>query len=85
MEWPDFADLTPYDRNAKRHPDGQVYAIARLIRAYDFDQPILIDEDDVVPKGKGRRLAALKLGLARISQTHLGGVSSGADEPEDRP
>ncbi len=30
MEWPDFADLTPYDRNAKRHPDGQVYAIARV-------------------------------------------------------
>ncbi len=54
MEWPDFADLTPYDRNAKRHPDGQVSAIARLIRAHDFDQPILIDEDDVVLKGKGR-------------------------------
>ncbi len=54
MEWPDFADVSPYDRIAKRHPYGQVYAIARLIRAYVFDQPILIDEDDVVLKGKGR-------------------------------
>ena len=33
VEWPDPADLTPYDRNAKQHPDGQVDAIARLIRA----------------------------------------------------
>ena len=66
MEWPDLADLTPYDRNARQHPDGPVRAIARLIRAYDFDQPILIDEDDVVLKGKGRRRAALKFGLDMV-------------------
>jgi len=66
VEWRDPADLTPYDHNAKYHPDDQIEAIARLIREYGFDQPILIDEDDVVLKGHGRRLAALKIGLKNV-------------------
>ncbi len=57
MEWPDFADLTPYDRNAKRHPDGHVLRDSAPDPGDDFDQSILIDKDDVVLKGHGRCLA----------------------------
>ena len=65
VAWRDPVALTPYERNAKYHPTNQVEVIARLIDRFGFDQPILIDEDDVVLKGHGRRLAAIRLGLKR--------------------
>ena len=62
----DPAELTPYAHNAKTHPDEQIDKIAGSIAEYGFDQPIVVDADGVIIKGHGRRLAAVRLGLASV-------------------
>ena len=59
-------DLTPYQRNAKQHPEKQVQHIANSIREFGFRQPIVVDADNVVVIGHGRLLAAKKLGLEYV-------------------
>ena len=59
-------ELTPYEHNAKRHPDDQVEHIANSIREFGFRQPIVVDADNVVVIGHGRLLAAKKLGLDAV-------------------
>lgn len=58
--------LTPYSRNAKKHPDEQVEHIANSIREFGFRQPLVIDRDGVLVIGHGRLLAAKKLGLETV-------------------
>lgn len=59
-------ELTPYAKNAKKHPADQVEHIANSIREFGFRQPIVIDADNVVVIGHGRLLAAKKLGLDTV-------------------
>lgn len=59
-------ELKPYDKNAKEHPKKQVDAIARSIQEFGFNQPIVIDKDNVVIVGHGRLLAGKKLGLTEV-------------------
>ena len=56
-------DLKPYKLNAKTHPAAQIALIKHSIDTFKPDQPIVIDEDGVIIKGHGRRLAAMELGL----------------------
>lgn len=56
-------EVLPYAYNTKLHPIEQVKKIAASIKAYGWDQPIVVDGSGVVIKGHGRRLAALELGL----------------------
>ena len=58
--------LTPYERNAKKHPAEQVNIIANSIKEFGFRQPIVIDKDNVVVIGHGRLLAAQKLKLSEV-------------------
>jgi hypothetical protein len=58
--------VTPYGRNAKKHPPEQIAALARQIREHGWDQPIVVDGDGIIIKGHGRRLAALELGLEMV-------------------
>ena len=59
-------NLTPYGRNAKRHPSEQVRLIANSIREFGFRQPVVVDRNNVVIIGHGRLLAAKRLKLAEI-------------------
>lgn len=59
-------ELIPYSKNAKKHPDGQVEAIANSIRMAGFVQPVVIDKDNVVVIGHGRLLGAKKAGLDTV-------------------
>lgn len=56
-------DIKPFPNNPKIHTPAQIDAIVANIRAFGFDQPVLIDEHDVALKGHGRRLAAIKAGV----------------------
>lgn len=56
-------DIKPYEANAKNHPPEQVKVLAKTIERDGWDQPIVVDEDGVIIKGHGRRLAAIELGL----------------------
>lgn len=66
VESRDITTIFPYPDNAKIHSDTQVEDIATSIQTFGFDQPIVVDKDGVVIKGHGRRLAALRLGLASV-------------------
>lgn len=54
--------LLPYYQNVKEHSKGNVQKIARLLKVFDFDQPIVVDANKVIIKGHGRYMAALMLG-----------------------
>jgi ParB-like chromosome segregation protein Spo0J len=51
------AELIPYGKNAKKHPAEQVKLIANSIREFGFQQPIVVDNNNVVVIGHGRLLA----------------------------
>lgn len=59
-------DIKPYGKNAKKHPDKQVEKIADSIREFGFNQPLVVDKNDVLIVGHGRYLAASLLGLREV-------------------
>lgn len=66
IQWVPIDTLKPYEANAKKHPPDQVAKIAKSIQSFGFDQPIVVDQDMVIIKGHGRRLAALSLKLETV-------------------
>lgn len=59
-------EITPYERNAKKHPEEQVEHIANSIREFGWQQPLVVDKDNVLVIGHGRLMAAKKLGLEQV-------------------
>lgn len=68
-------ELKPYDKNAKEHPKKQVDAIARSIQEFGFNQPIVVDKDNVIIVGHGRLLAGKKLGLTEVPVMKLSNLT----------
>ena len=59
--------LIPYENNAKIHDAKQVEKIAKSIAEFGWrGNPIVVDGNEVIIAGHGRRLAALKLGLTEV-------------------
>lgn len=58
--------LIPYAKNAKQHPPEQVERIANSIRRFGWQQPIVVDRDNVVIIGHGRLFAAKELMLDSV-------------------
>lgn len=52
------ASVHPYPGNAKSHSSMQVRRIAHSIADYGWDQPIVVDSDNIIIKGHGRFFAA---------------------------
>ena len=66
--------LKPHPQNPRVHTYKQVEQIAHSIKAFGFNVPILIDDQENVVAGHGRLLAAKKLGwntVPVIKLTHL--------------
>lgn len=61
-----IAEIKPYGKNAKKHPDKQIKQVAASIEAFGFNQPIVVDKDDVIIVGHGRFGAAHYLGLTEV-------------------
>ena len=59
-------NLKPYDKNAKKHPKKQVQQVANSIKEFGFNQPIVVDKNNVVIVGHGRLEAAKLLGLKDV-------------------
>ena len=66
VTWMRPDELTPYGGNAKKHPPAQVEHIANSIKAFGWQQPIVVDSDNVVIIGHGRLLAAKELHLDTV-------------------
>jgi ParB-like chromosome segregation protein Spo0J len=62
----DIETIQPYELNSKIHDKSQVKGIAKSIKEFGWDQPIVVDVDGVIIKGHGRRLAAIELGLKKV-------------------
>ena len=60
------AELKPYKYNSRRHPEGQVKALASAIKKFGFTQPIVCTEKKTILAGHGRYEAAKILGLNEV-------------------
>ena len=69
------ADLVPYARNAKLHPDEQVSQIMGSIVEFGFNNPIALDENLVLFAGHGRLLAAHRLKMDEVPTIQVLGLS----------
>lgn len=67
--------LIPYGFNNRIHSDTQIERIARSIKEFGFNQPIVVDEDNVILVGHGRLEAAKKLGLETAPTVKISGLS----------
>ena len=61
-----IGEIRPYGNNAKKHPETQIKLIADSIKAFGFNQPIVVDTEDVIIVGHGRYLAALSLKMDKV-------------------
>ena len=61
-----LAKIKPYEFNAKIHTDEQISHIAKSIELFGWQQPIVIDENDIILIGHGRFEAAKKLSLTQV-------------------
>ena len=58
-------DITPYENNPRRNEDA-VSKVADSIREFGWQQPIVVDPDNVIIVGHTRYKAALELGMTQV-------------------
>ena len=66
-----LSSLIMYDFNNRNHDQKQIDLIANSIKEFGFNQPIVIDESNIILVGHGRLLAAQKLGLKEVPTLQL--------------
>ena len=64
-------DLIPYEMNAKLHPREQIEQIKQSIIEFNNNDPIAIDENNVVIEGHGRLKALTELGYEQVECIRL--------------
>ncbi len=80
IELVSVAELVPYAKNVKDHPQHQVELVAESIRKFGFNQPILIDSGNVIIAGHARLEAAKLLKLTAVPAIRLAHLN----EPQKR-
>lgn len=58
--------IKPYEKNAKKHPKKQIQQVANSIKEFGFNQPIVVDQDNIIIVGHGRYEASKLLGLVDV-------------------
>lgn len=46
--------IRPYGRNAKKHPDKQLEALAKIVKEVGWRQPVIVNQEGVIVVGHGR-------------------------------
>ena len=64
-------DIKPYKNNAKLHPQEQIEQIKKSIQEFGNNDPIAIDENNVIIEGHGRHLALKELGYKEVEVIKL--------------
>lgn len=70
-----IADLLEYKNNAKEHPQWQIEQIVESIEKFGFNDPIAIDENNIIIEGHGRLYALQEMGVEEVEcirLSHLG-------------
>jgi hypothetical protein len=70
-----LADLKPYKANARTHSKRQVRQIADSIKAFGFNNPVLVNSEKQIIAGHGRVAAAALLGLKEVPTLELAHLS----------
>lgn len=69
-----LSDIKPYEKNNKKHGKN-VDEIVKSIQANTYISPIIIDEDNIILAGHGRKLALDKLWIAEAEVLQVSGLS----------
>lgn len=64
-------EVKPYENNAKKHSEKQVTQLINSIKEFKFNNPVLIDENNVLIAGHGRLLASKQLQIKKIPAIRL--------------
>lgn len=64
-------DLIEYENNAKEHPQEQIEQIKKSIIDFNNNDPIAIDENNVIIEGHGRYKALKELGYEQVECIRL--------------
>lgn len=64
-------EVKPYQNNPKKHSEKQITQIINSIKEFKFNNPILIDENNVLIAGHGRLLASKHLQIKEIPAIRL--------------
>lgn len=68
-------EIIPYADNAKLHPERQIEQIRSSIIEFGFNDPIAIDENNVVIEGNGRLMAIKDLGFKEVDCIRIEGLT----------
>lgn len=68
-------DIIPYSGNAKEHPQEQIEQIKNSIKEFGNNDPIAIDESNVIIEGHGRYIALKELGYEETDCIVLFGLT----------
>ncbi|HEL1580634.1 TPA: ParB N-terminal domain-containing protein [Streptococcus suis] len=66
IEYVPINNIFPYYNNARNNDGEAVKKVATSIKEFGFQQPILVDENNVIITGHTRLKAALSIGLSTI-------------------
>jgi len=72
IEYINTAELIPYARNSRTHPQVQVSQIAASIKEFGFTNPVLIDNNNGIIAGHGRVMGASLLKMDTVPCIRLG-------------
>ena len=61
-----IGEVTPYEKNAKKHDEKQIKNVMESIRQFGFVQPIVVDKNKVIIIGHCRFMAAKRLEMEEI-------------------
>lgn len=64
-------DIKVYENNAKLHPAEQIEQIKKSIEEFGMNDPIAIDENNVIIEGHGRYIALQELGYKEVEVIKL--------------
>ena len=59
-------NIKPYSKNAKKHHQKQIDLIAKSIKEFGFNQPLVLDRDNNIIVGHGRLEGAKKAGIKEV-------------------
>ena len=68
-------DLREYPNNAKKHPQHQIEQIISSIKEFGFNDPIAIDENNMIFEGHGRFKALQQMGTKEVPCIRITGLT----------
>lgn len=71
-----LSDLSPYERNSRKHSKKQIDEVVRSIQEYGFTNPIIIDENNMILAGHCRAIAAQQVGIEDVPCVVVSGLTN---------